>query len=351
MKSHYVLALEKVKPPLIDFVGHNHLMECLNQAISFCSIEGGNSILLIVGPSHAGKSALLSQLSGYLYTQQFQQHTPDLMHVIGATAQTSREGRTTPKYIYSALLEDLQHPLFYNQHLERPEDYRPWIRFDETFMLTRLRRSMEVRDTRFTILDEGQYLTRAKDPEFKASLLESMKSLVTPRSSLIMAGGYERVDVALSIRAHVAIRVIVLHLGRYKDTPEDRQAWLQILKAYSLCPLLRLSREDLLITHADLLLEQCQGVLGMLEKRLIACKMLSDARGVPIDEATIEATAPPQLSWNTMRADIEHGESILAAYQAPVEGKPKPPVSKAKKKSAKPPFFRNAKRSHPQVTV
>ena len=351
MKSNYVIALEKTKPPLIDYVGHDTLMDCLNQAISFCRLDGGNSLLLIVGPSHAGKSALLSLLAGYLCTEVFPQQSPDLMHVIGATALTSREGRTTPKYIYSTLLEDLKHPLFYTEHLETPQDYRPSIRFDETFLLRTLRRSMEVRDTRFTMLDEGQYLARAKDPGFKASLLESMKSLVTPSSSLIMAGGYELAEVVLSARAHLAARTIVLHVGRYKDTPEDKNHWLQILKAYSSSPSLHLSSADLLITHADLLLEQCHGVLGILEKRLIACKMRSEALGVPIDDAILAATTPSQHAWDTMRADIAHGEEVLAAYESSLASAARPTRTTPKKKSRQRPFARNSQRSIPKVTV
>lgn len=351
MKSNYVIALEKAKPPLIDYVGHDSLMDCLNQAISFCRLNGGNSLLLIVGPSHAGKSALLSLLSGYLCTEVFPQQSAELMHVIGATALTSREGRTTPKYIYSTLLEDLQHPLFYTGHLETPHDYRPSIRFDETFLLRTLRRSMEVRDTRFTMLDEGQYLARAKDPAFKASLLESMKSLVTPRSSLIMAGGYELAEVVLSVRAHLAARTIVLHLGRYEDTLKDKEQWLQILKAYSAAPALRLSTPDLLIAHADPLREQCHGVLGMLEKRLIACKMRSESLGVPIDTVILEETAPSQQAWNTMRADIAHGEDVLAAYEASIAPAARHTRAPPKKKRNQRPFARKSQRSRPKVSV
>lgn len=351
MKSNYVVTLERSKPPLIDYVAHSSLMSCLNQAISFCRIDGGNSLLLIVGPSHAGKSALLSLLSRHLSAEVFSTDSPDYMHVIGATALTSREGRTTPKYIYSTLLEDLQHPLFYTDHLESSADYRPNIRFDETFLLRRLRSSMEARDTRFTMLDEGQYLVRAKDADFKASLLESLKSLVTPRSSLIMAGGYELAEVVLSARAHLAARTIVLHLSRYKNSPEDKEQWLAILKAYSVSSCLRLSQPDLLIRNADLLHEQCHGVVGMLEKRLIACKMRSESNDAAIDTAILTATAPSQNAWNTMQVDIAHGEEVLSAYEVGVAPTAKKPRPAPKKKNGARPFTRKSQRSRAKVSV
>ena len=321
MISDFVSDLSQVKPPLGDFIAHRRFLNCTKEAISFAKIASGNSILFIVGPSQSGKSALLSHLAISLIDDVFREESGNFIHAAGATALTSREGRTAPKYIYKTLLEDLRHPLYYTESLPTPNSYRPSRSDDEASLLISLRRALRFRDTRFVFVDESQYLVRAKDPEFKASLLESMKSLVTSKTTLVIAGGYESAEVALSMRAHLAVRLVVVHLGRYTDSDSDKQEWLQLLHTVSASPALNLSRPDLLTSHADSLRMECVGVYGVLEKRLISCKIRSESLGVPIDEAILASTCLSQSAWDAMHADIVAGEAVLAGRDPATEQK------------------------------
>lgn len=317
MSGRFLSELQMRRPMLTDPLNHRNFNSCKSKLESLGMMLPPECVILIVGPSHCGKSFLLGYFVSFLLKNTFVHANPLHTPVIGFTAQTSREGRTAPKFALHELLEDVGHPFFQPQQIDGSNSlYRPSIRYDETFCLRALKSALHAAHVSAIVADDAHNLVRSKDESFKSSLLESFKSLVTPRTTLIMCGGYELADVALSHRAHFATRIITIHLPRYTDAEADREAWLGVLGAFSASKLLRLDDPDLLVRNSSRLLHECHGTIGIVEKRLIETQVLADARGTAISESLLEETRPLNSAWSTIRNDITKGEELFASKVA-----------------------------------
>lgn len=208
--------------------------------------------------------------------------------------------------------------------------------------------------------DDAHYLVRSKDESFRSSLLESFKSLVTPRTTLVLCGGYELAEVALAHRAHFATRVILIHLPRYSLDTGGEEEWLVVLAEFSRSPLLRLADPNLLVTNSRALLHDCHGVVGLLEKRLIDAQSNADARGAALSQVDLDETKPTAVAWQTIRNDILAGEALIGtkvgAIELPPESTRKEPKPKQRPRSNKQrtrtnrkPFERTPRRTRPVV--
>ena len=361
MTGRFLTELRMRKPILTEPLNHRNFALCKERLESLARMLPPESAILIVGPSHCGKSFLLAYFISFLLQSTFANSEPRYKPVIGFTAQTSREGRTAPKFALHELLEDVGHPFFQPHLLDGKESpYRPTIRYDETFCLRALKSALHAANVSVVVADDAHYLVRSKDESFKASLLESFKSLITPRTTLVMCGGYELADVALSHRAHFATRVIMIHLPRYQCTEVDQAEWLGVLGDFSRSPMLRLDDPDLLVSNSAKLLHECHGVVGLLEKRLIDAQALADARDTALSATVLEETRPTMSAWETIRNDIGKGESMLGMKIADVvpptdlrrnEAVEKKPASR-KQESAqtrRAPFERIPRRTQPAV--
>lgn len=293
---------------------HSHFDAALEQLREFGRFDSGGSILAITGPPQAGKSLLLGMLVEFLFLEVFRESPETSRPVVGASAQTSREGRTAPKFIYEMLLADCGNPLFDLEKLAQAR-YRPSTLLSETRMLTILTQAFRILGTAFVIIDEAQYMVRSKDNDFRTALLESLKSLVSGSRTLVLAGGYEFIELLLGHRAHLAARTTVLHLGRYHEEGDDVISWQRILRSFSELDSLALESDDVLLRHGDILLRECHGVIGILEHRIQKARMLAAAAKRPIDARILHACRPTSEQWETIRADIEMGESRLSQIE------------------------------------
>lgn len=349
------------KPILTPTINHRNFRLCKGKLESLGRMLPPETAILIVGPSHSGKSLLLGYLISSLLEHAFAKADPRHTPIIGFTAQTSREGRTAPKFALHELLEEVGHPFFQPNLLDGGKPtYRPSLRLDETFSLRALKQSLHIANVSLVAADDGHNLVRSKDESFKASLLESFKSLITPRTSLVMCGGYELAEVALAYRAHFASRVIIIHLPRYSDSETDHQEWLIALGEFSRSPLLRLANPDLLVSNSRKLLHECHGVIGLLEKRLVDAQANADARGADLSQQDLDETTPTTAAWDTIHNDIAKGESLLGTKVGAIELPPPPahtelkatPNKNKKKRSTRlkrGPYERVPRRTQPAV--
>ncbi|WP_413624559.1 AAA family ATPase [Luteibacter sp. Lutesp34] len=346
----FIKEMLKQKPIFTETLGHRKFKFCLDQVTALGRLLPQATIILIVGPSNAGKSLLLACLADFLSREIFVDRGDGKIPVIGATAQISRETRTAPKYLYSKLLADIGSPLFDPSKIEQIR-YSPSINHNETYLLTTLQNGIAVCGTRVVLVDEGNFLVRTKNEEFRSSLIESLKSLVMVDTTLCLCGGYEMAEAIFS-RAHLAARKVVCHLEGYSDSVEDRLEWRSILASITESPKIRLAEKTLLQEHSDKLLWESHGVIGILERRLLRAVSLSVAEGSPITRDILEATAPSLREWKTIGNDIENGKKLLAAVGelAPAQT---PSVSKSPSPKGRPGsrkrFDRRPRRAIPTI--
>ena len=370
-KRRFFCELAMREPKLTGVIDHRNFRICrdeLKELFRLCPTEAA---VLLVGPTHCGKSQLLAFLVKFLCDEIYRDAGANDRPVIGLSAMTTREGRTTPKFAMHELLEDVGHPFFQIEPVSTAGVlYRPLIRTDETYCLRALKSALHARNVQAIMVDDAHYLVRTKSEEFRASLLEALKGLVTPRSTLVLAGGYELANVAMAYRTHFAERLLVVHLPRYGKTRADAAEWRNIVAIFAQATKLDLESPGLLDDRADRLRYECHGVVGVLEKRLLRAQAYAAARGEQISAKVLDATRPADVTWQATEADILSGEKLLGTQvdvrdiplsvnlSAPVPESKSSETPKAKgkgqprKKSAarKPrPFERKPKRALPKV--
>lgn len=332
------------KPKLTGMVDHRNFRVCLNELKELFRLGPTEATVLLAGPTHAGKSQLLAYLASFLQTEIFRDADENDRPIIGCSAITTRQGRTAPKYVFQELLEDVGHPFFQIDPLSAGESlYKPAIRADETYSLRALKGAFHSRNVIVVMIDDAHYLVRAKDEEYKASLLEALKGLVTPRTTLLLVGGYELATVALAYRTHFAERLLVVHMPRYGKSKGDRDEWRRVVANFAESKALKFNPPTLLSDVADRLRFESHGVIGILEKRLIRAEAYAVARGERISLKVLNETRPVDVQWRATEADITTGEKLLGTrvgiidvpmHTAPgaSSGEPRPPDTHKRKR-------------------
>nr|WP_082878864.1 AAA family ATPase [Luteibacter rhizovicinus] len=305
----FLRTLEMIQPAFSGTLVHRNFRVKRKELTSLVAALPQATIVCLVGPAHVGKSMLLKHFVRHMRENVFLEVPDQFSPMIGASALVSRDARTTPKYLYSELQADLGNPFFspFGPGFPVGKDRLPG---DETSLLRSLRAGLVVRDTRVVIVDEGDYIVRTKDPAFASLLVESLKSLVTPRTTLCIAGGYDLANAMLG-RAHVAARKVLIHVPSYSLSNEDRKCWRSIVASIGRSTRFSPSARILLTGESDRLLEDSNGVIGILEKRLTHALAIASANDSDLSRTILGLSDPTELEWNTVRADIERGAKLI----------------------------------------
>lgn len=334
-------------------IKHPLLERARDMFIPLCRDASDGIVLLLLGPTQCGKSIIFHDVASVL-RDAFQDKRSGAVPIVDLQVETVSDGRTKPKWLGIQLLKELNHPVY--KHigcLDEKEHYFPSKGRDESTIRIALKEAFANRFTRRTCLDEAHLLTRTKDPELRAAILESVKSTCAIDRSLIACGGYEMAYKGLFDSSHFCGRVINFDFGYYStESPSDIESWARILKTYS--NKLDLKPKTLLLDETINLLSWNNGTLGLLDKHLWSCSIQAKSQHLPIDRALLRACAPPERERRSVATDIRRGKDALrpSSYfsSAPNPPKSSPPEGGAQEKrgddhSKKKPFERNPNRS------
>lgn len=324
-----------------------------DEFIPLCRDAGDGLVLLLLGPPQAGKSLILDEVKGVL-RESFKDQRRGALPVIDLQIETVSEGRTKPKWLGIELLKCVQHPIYkYIGTFDEAEHYKPSKGRDEATLRIALKEGLNNRFTRRVLLDEIHLLTRTKDPELRAAIMESIKSTCAIDRTLIGAGGYETAYKGLFDSPHFSGRVITYDFGSYDgDNPEHVECMLRILKTYSAH--LDLKPKTLLIDECLNIMYWDNGDVGILDKHLFFAMNTARARHCPIDRAILHACAPPENERKVIAADIKKGRQALmqASFPPPTDKKKeekksdeKEAIADQKRKSDRLPFERSPNRN------
>lgn len=326
-----------------------------DEFIPQCRNADDGIVLNLLGPTQCGKSIILNEIISILRAS-FKDERAGAIPIIDLQIETVSEGRTKPKWLGIELLKTLHHPIYeYIGAFNENEHYFPSKGRDEATIRIALREAFKCRFTRRTCLDELHLLTRTKDPELRAAILESIKSTCAIDRTLIACGGYEMAYKGLFDSSHFCGRVLNFDYGNYSmDVPDDVESWARILKTYS--GKLDLNPKALLLNQTVNLLYWNNGTLGLLDKHLWQCREQAKARHQAIDLALLKACAPPERERRTIALDIKKGqEALQTSADFPTPGsesaaskdqsKPAPKGKNEPVKQRHPPFERNPNRN------
>lgn len=334
-------------------IKHRLLERARDEFIPLCRDAADGIAVLLVGPTQCAKSILFHEIVPILKSS-FRDDRPGAIPVAELQIETVSEGRTKPKWLGLEMLKVLQHPIYkFIGSFEEKDHYFPSKGRDESTIRIALKEAFTNRFTRRICLDETHLLTRTKDPELRAAILESIKSSCAIDRSLIACGGYEIAYKGLFDSSHFCGRVITFDFGHYSaDKADDVESWVRVLKTYS--DKLDLKPKALLIDEAINLLRWNNGTVGLLDKHLWFCSIQAKARHVPIDKTILQACAPPEKERKSIAEDIRRGKEALlpsSSFMPPIEQRPSPKMearSEEGKRGSRrniPPFHRNPDRN------
>lgn len=319
--------------------------------VPLCRDAADGIVLLLLGPTQCAKSIIFHEVVPILKNC-FQDSRPGAIPIVDLQIETVSDGRTKPKWIGIELLKALNHPMYKHiGSLEEREHYFPSRGRDESTIRIALKEAFTNRFTRRTCLDEAHLLTRTKDPELRAAILESIKSTCAIDRSLIACGGYEVAYKGLFDSSHFCGRVICFDFGHYSPgNPADIESWARILKTYSVK--LDLKPKTLLLDEVINLLHWSNGIVGLLDKHLWSCSIHAKARHLPIDKTILRTCAPPEKERKAIAEDIRKGKEALQpsssfAIPPPTSSRQedRPDTNKGDSRQGHPPFQRKPNRN------
>ena len=286
---------------------------CLAEFGPLCVDAQDGLVLALLGPTQSGKSLALQSITKDVKAS-IKDPRPGSIPVASLQIETVSDGRAKPKWLSTELLKVLEHPIY--KHIgtfEELEHYMPSRGRDETTLRVALKEAFTRRFTRKTILDEVHLLTRTKNPELRASIMESIKSACAMDRSLILCGAYEAAYKGILDSPHFAGRLIVYDFGRYTEgDAQDVKAWIRVLKSYS--GHLNTSDRDLLSRNWLFLLRATHGVVGLLDKMLWQANVTAKSMNCAITQKILESCAAPKKAWDQIRIDIERGAEALEKF-------------------------------------
>lgn len=291
-------------------IRHRLLERARDIYIPLCRDATDGVVLLLVGPTQSGKSIILNELTSLLRNS-FKDDRPGAIPVVDLQIETVSEGRTKPKWLGIELLKSLNHPMYKHiGSLEEYEHYMPSKGRDEGTVRIALKEGLTNRFTRRVCLDEVHLLTRTKDPELRAAILESIKSTCAIDRTLIACGGYEIAYKGLFDSSHFCGRVISFDFGSYSaSVPDDVESWMRLLATYG--SKLELQSKNVLMDQAEDLLRWNNGTVGLLDKHLWACSVHAKALHQRVDKAILRACAPLEAERKSIARDIALGKAAL----------------------------------------
>jgi|GEM_PF-4876404 len=334
------------KPLFTETLGLPNFMDPLNELMELARLLPESKIGIVVGPTNAGKTQLLCTLAHFAINEVFRDVPDWMVPVIGAKAFVPDGIRSSPRYLIEKLLEDIGHVLFDPRKNPRAHSTRSKVAAGG--LVCALEHAMEASGTKLVLIDEGDNLVRAKSDDFKARLLEALKCLTYGGALPIIFGGYELAEVALSIRPHLAARIIPIHVRPYGKSSSDRRAWASLVSAMAASPSLKIPDPTLLNEMADELLVGCHGLIGLLESVLIDAQIKSSSSDKGITRKIILKSLPKSVAWAAIATDVRHGKRLMDDHFDPAVKPKASTVKKGADNAAKRSFERSPRRTHPR---
>lgn len=302
-------------------VSHPNLARCVEKTMAAVSRTSGPKVVIVTGPTGAGKTTL----GRYLYkkvTEIYRQEMaedPGMVPVIGFNAIPPNGTSFNWKDFYIRLLErhgDIlpdRKMLMPHQRDLFPEMVAPLpIERSTTETLRRAsERCMKHRKTKVLLIDEAHHILMAKDPYRLEFQFEALKSLaIESEAIIILVGTYRLLDIR-DQSAQLVRRSEIVHFPRYNLlTNGDNSNFASTLESFQ--KMLTLYVEPDLIKDVDYFFLKSGGCIGILKSWLDQCLEHALIRGLPtFDAGFADQFALPNKSLMTIVDEAIEGELRL----------------------------------------
>jgi len=278
--------------PFKKMIPHRNWQASLLQGSSLLYEAEPGEIITIVGPSRAGKSALIEALQEQLYTEDGRP-----LFISTQVNNSSRDAR----FSYKDFLEKLLR-LFNNPFQGKTSDLN-------TAVISNFRH----RQVRYLFIDEAQHFKYAgRDSLAATGLFDAIKVLADEaRIIVIFAGAYPMLSF-MSASAHFENRTYTLELPRYRTNNEDIAVFAKIIGTIA-------AEYDLdddakhLDKIAEILHKGSLGCIGSLIHIFKQAKSLAAITDSQISVSHIEKSTKSPRQLAAVTREIVEGEQFLGS--------------------------------------
>lgn len=295
-------------------ISHRNWTYALTDAFEAMWAASPGEVICITGPSRAGKSKLITELTGLVVGPEIRDDGN--MPVVSVMASNcSVNGAFSTKAFTVRALTAVKHPFF--GIMDDSEDWNTGAikkveRNTEGVLRPALEQALRARNTRYMFVDETQHALYARGGDKDgAAILDSWKCLAAEAGIiLVLVGAYPLLRI-INLCPHLLGRKSQIHLPRYLPVREDLMAFEQILESYS--EFVRLPREiDSLRNWNELLYTGALGVIGHLEAWLRRALARAASRGSDVlSEKHLLDTMTRRDELKVLATEIEEGEAAL----------------------------------------
>nr|WP_175802396.1 AAA family ATPase [Burkholderia anthina] len=265
-------------------IRHTRVSEIMGELDSLIYPESQDSILLVCGPSGAGKTTLAK----HMVTTALKRANPLMVSDRGMIPSVYIEAPSSGESIFSWRLfyekilaqlgDNLEIPkVAYGVDPGTGRMTRPHGTSRNTLAALRMavERGLSERQVQFVVVDEAAHIIRQASGSRRLEIqLDTLKSLANEcGTQIVLVGAYDLYQL-VSLSGQIARRTHVLHFERYHDNhPEDVRAFESCIASYE--KMLPGFWEGKLSRHAEALFYNTLGCIGTLSRVLTRSAKLS----------------------------------------------------------------------------